>query len=189
MPGLYIIGALAGYPLIKQAMNQGFEVIEHLLGRVVAPADHDILAAKFRILRGGQDVERMVSQIRKGLPLFREVQTLALRELLLVSRIVTPAKGAAIFARGDYRSSIFNIMKGEVRLEADGGSPMILRGGQLLGEMSLVSGRPHETSAWPERIASCWRRRTAQSASCCEPRNRYAATSTRCMRFAPCDCS
>jgi Fe-S-cluster-containing hydrogenase component 2/thioredoxin reductase/CRP-like cAMP-binding protein len=146
VPGLYVIGALAGYPLIKQAMNQGFEVVEHLLGRAVAPADHDILRDKFRILRGGDDVERIVNLIHKGLPLFRGIQMLALRELLLVSRIVTPAKGSSIFARGDYASSIFNVLRGEAHLGA-GGTPMILRGGQLLGEMSLISGRPHETSA------------------------------------------
>ena len=29
---LYCLGALIGYPLIKQAMNQGYEVIEHILG-------------------------------------------------------------------------------------------------------------------------------------------------------------
>jgi thioredoxin reductase/Fe-S-cluster-containing hydrogenase component 2/CRP-like cAMP-binding protein len=147
VPGLFVIGALAGYPLIKQAMNQGFEVVEYLLGRTVAPADHDILASKFKALRGGDDVERIVSLIHKGLPLFREVQMLALREVLLVSTIVTPAKGSSIFARGDYASSIFNVLKGEVHLDAGGGPPMVLRGGQLLGEMSLVSGRPHETSA------------------------------------------
>ena len=27
VPGLYIVGALGGYPLIKQAMNQGYEVV------------------------------------------------------------------------------------------------------------------------------------------------------------------
>jgi thioredoxin reductase/Fe-S-cluster-containing hydrogenase component 2/CRP-like cAMP-binding protein len=147
VPGLYVIGALAGYPLIKQAMNQGFELVEHLLGRTVAPADHDILREKFRILRGGDDVERIVNLVHKGLPIFRGIQMLALRELLLVSRIVTPAKGSSIFARGDYASSVFNVLRGEVHLEAGGGAPMILRGGQLLGEMSLISGRPHETSA------------------------------------------
>jgi thioredoxin reductase/Fe-S-cluster-containing hydrogenase component 2 len=147
VPGLFIIGALAGYPLIKQAMNQGFEVVEHLLGRAVAPADHDILAAKFKILRGGEDVERIVNLVHKGLPLFRDIQMLALRELLLVSTVITPAKGSSIFARGDYASSIFNVLKGEVHLQAGGGAPMTLRGGQLLGEMSLISGRPHETSA------------------------------------------
>jgi thioredoxin reductase/Fe-S-cluster-containing hydrogenase component 2 len=147
VPGLYVIGALAGYPLIKQAMNQGFEVVEQLLGRTVAPADHDILRAKFRILRGGNEVERIVSLIHKGLPLFRDIQMLALRELLLVSTIITPAKGSSIFARGDYASSVFNVLRGEVHLEAGGGAPMILRGGQLIGEMSLISGRPHETAA------------------------------------------
>jgi thioredoxin reductase/Fe-S-cluster-containing hydrogenase component 2/CRP-like cAMP-binding protein len=147
VPGLYVIGALAGYPLIKQAMNQGFEVVEQLLGRAVAPADHDVLRAKFRILRGGADVERIVNVLHKGLPIFRDIQLLALRELLLVSTIVTPARGQNIFARGDYASSVFNVMRGEVHLEAGGGPPMILRGGQLLGEMSLISGRPHETSA------------------------------------------
>ena len=32
VPGLYIIGALAGYPLIKQCLNQGYEVVEYILG-------------------------------------------------------------------------------------------------------------------------------------------------------------
>ena len=32
VPGLYIVGALGGYPLIKQAMNQGYEVVEYILG-------------------------------------------------------------------------------------------------------------------------------------------------------------
>src|SRR5262249_38666705 len=33
VPGLYIVGALGGYPLIKQAMNQGYEVVETIMGR------------------------------------------------------------------------------------------------------------------------------------------------------------
>ena len=41
--GLYVIGALGGYPLIKQAMNQGFEVAEFVAGNDVQPADHGIL--------------------------------------------------------------------------------------------------------------------------------------------------
>ncbi len=47
MKGLYIIGALGGYPLIKQAMNQGYEVVEFALGRDVAPADEPLLQKKF----------------------------------------------------------------------------------------------------------------------------------------------
>ncbi len=41
--GLYIIGSLAGYPLIKQAMNQGYDVIEFINGNSIRPADHPLL--------------------------------------------------------------------------------------------------------------------------------------------------
>ena len=33
IPGLYIIGDLAGAPVIKLAMAQGFEVIEHIAAK------------------------------------------------------------------------------------------------------------------------------------------------------------
>jgi CRP-like cAMP-binding protein len=46
-----------------------------------------------------------------------------------------------------YSSSVFNILRGEVHLSMGDGPPMTLRAGQLLGEMALISGRPHETSA------------------------------------------
>ena len=46
VPGLYIIGALGGYPLIKQAMNQGYEVAEYIAGNDILPADHEVLAAE-----------------------------------------------------------------------------------------------------------------------------------------------
>src|SRR6185437_11347165 len=61
--------------------------------------------------------------------------------------ILTPAKGTQLFTRGVYSSSVFNILRGEVYLNAGDGPPMTLRSGQLLGEMALISGRPHETSA------------------------------------------
>jgi Fe-S-cluster-containing dehydrogenase component/CRP-like cAMP-binding protein/thioredoxin reductase len=145
--GLFVIGALAGFPLIKQAMNQGYEVVEFLLGHTVQPADHDILAAKFRVLRNGQDVDATIRRIHAIVRLFRDVKELALREVLLTSRILTPAKGTRLFARGAYSSSIFNVLNGEVHQIAGDGPPMSLRAGQLFGEMGLISGRPHETSA------------------------------------------
>ena len=46
VPGLYIIGALGGYPLIKQAMNQGYEVVEYIRGNPVEPADEPLLKDK-----------------------------------------------------------------------------------------------------------------------------------------------
>lgn len=145
--GLYVIGALAGFPLIKQAMNQGYEVVEHLLGRTVKPADHEILAAVFRRLRNGNDVDATLHKIHGTVRAFRDVKELALRELILSSTILTPAKGTQLFTRGVYSSSVFNILRGEVHLSVGDGPPMTLRAGQLLGEMALISGRPHETGA------------------------------------------
>ena len=43
VPGLYAIGALAGYPLIKQCLNQGYEVIQTIAGSPVEPADEQLL--------------------------------------------------------------------------------------------------------------------------------------------------
>lgn len=145
--GLYVIGALAGFPLIKQAMNQGYEVVEHLLGRTVKPADHEILAMVFARLRNGHDVDSTLRKIHASVRVFRDVKELALRELMLSSTLLTPAKGTRLFTRGVYSSSVFNILRGEVYLSAGDGTPMTLRAGQLLGEMALISGRPHETSA------------------------------------------
>ncbi len=146
VPGLYIVGSLAGYPLIKQAMNQGYEVVEHLLGRPVQPADHDILAERLRPLSAGASVDQSLARIGASVRLFRDVKELALREVLLTSRILTPTRGTQLFARGAYSSNIFNIIQGEVQLDGDG-PPMTLRAGQMFGENCLVSGRPHEASA------------------------------------------
>lgn len=56
VPGLYIIGALGGYPLIKQAMNQGYEVVEYIQGNIVEPADEPLLKDKFRNFTGAKNV-------------------------------------------------------------------------------------------------------------------------------------
>jgi thioredoxin reductase/Fe-S-cluster-containing dehydrogenase component len=150
VPGVFIIGALAGYPLIKQAMNQGYEVIEHVLGNAVEPADHGVLQKKLGALRiaGGRvGVDQALSAIQQRIRMFRDVKTLGLRELAIVSRIVGPKQGVRLFNRGDYAQSIYNILDGEVHLYADNVRLMTLRRGQVLGEMSLISGRPADVTA------------------------------------------
>jgi len=150
VPGVFVIGALAGYPLIKQAMNQGYEVIEHLLGNAVEPADHGVLQKKLGGLRigGGRvGVDQALAAIQQRVHLFREVKPMALRELAIVSRIVSPKFKSPIFNRGDYSTTIYNILDGEVHLYADNVRLMTLRRGQVFGEMSLISGRPHDVTA------------------------------------------
>ena len=57
VPGLYVIGALAGYPLIKHCMNQGYDAVEYICGNTqLTPADEPILEKKFAGLPGSKSV-------------------------------------------------------------------------------------------------------------------------------------
>ncbi|NNF66814.1 MAG: NAD(P)-binding domain-containing protein, partial [Gammaproteobacteria bacterium] len=92
VPGLYIIGALGGYPLIKQAMNQGYETIEYILGNEIGPADEPLLEEKFSGLPFGLDVSGTLKLIQERIPLFTELNSLLFREFMLGSEIRTPVR-------------------------------------------------------------------------------------------------
>ena len=141
VPGLYVIGALGGYPLIKQAMNQGFEVVEFIAGNDIQPADHGILEQKFASLPFSLGVDETLALIRERIPLFADVNGLVLRELVLASEISTPQAGDIIFRKNDYTNSFITIVQGEVDVETDDGKSIRLNQGQFFGEMSLLSGR------------------------------------------------
>jgi thioredoxin reductase/Fe-S-cluster-containing hydrogenase component 2/CRP-like cAMP-binding protein len=147
VPGLYIIGALAGYPLIKQAMNQGYDVVERLLGNTVEPADHPILEAKLRSAPLGHDVDEALALISERVRLFRGIAPLALRELVVASTVRVPESGYEVSVRGEYRNSVFNILQGEVYLYVPGAVTMVVGEGQIFGALSLISGRPSEATA------------------------------------------
>jgi len=139
--GLYVIGALGGYPLIKQAMNQGYEVVEFIKGNDILPADHSLLEEKFRQLPFGKDVDGTLALIRERIPLFNDVNGLVLRELVLASELLTPNPGDVVFRKNDYTNSFLTILDGEVEIETDSGKTIRLGQGQFFGEMSLLSGR------------------------------------------------
>lgn len=146
VPGLYVIGALGGYPLIKQAMNQGYEVVEYLLGRAIEPADHPLLAARFATLPFGLGVNETLRLMQERIPLFRDVNSLVFRELVLGSEVRVPAPGEVIFRRNDYTNTFFTIINGSVEVELPGagdapGQRIRLGTGEFFGEMSLLSGR------------------------------------------------
>src|SRR5260221_13149151 len=52
VPGIFLVGAAAGSDLIKLGMNQGYEVIEHLMGREVEPADEAVLTERLPYWEG-----------------------------------------------------------------------------------------------------------------------------------------
>ncbi len=141
--GMYVIGALGGYPLIKQAMNQGYEVVETILGREVRPADHPLLEEKFRALPFGLDVDATLHLIQQRVPLYREINPLQFREFMLGSSVQRPEAGSTVFRRNDYTDTFFVVLDGEVEVELGEDQTYRLRlaAGQFFGEMSLLSGR------------------------------------------------
>ena len=139
--GLYIIGALAGYPLIKQAMNQGYEVVETILGNDILPADHALIAAKVATITGERSVDDTLSAIQQTIPIFSEVNPLLFRELMLDSEIHTPSAGNVIFKKDDYSNSFYSVFAGEVQIEISEDLTVSAFAGQFFGELSLLSGR------------------------------------------------
>lgn len=143
VPGLYIIGALGGYPLIKQAMNQGYEAVEYIEGNEIKPADEPLLEERFAVL-GDVEVADVLALIRENIPMFSELNALLLRELMIEATIHRPKTGDVVFARNDYTNSFFTVVDGEVAIELDpedSSKVVVLGQGQFFGEMGLLSGR------------------------------------------------
>ncbi len=156
VPGLFVIGALGGYPLIKQAMNQGYEVVETIMGRAVESVDEPLLLARFagilkkRPALGG--VAGVLDLVRSSVPLLAGLSGLQLRELMLESELHLPEAGSVIFQRNDYTNSFFSIVSGTVKIvgEAQGAAApteFALSAGQFFGEMGLISGRRRSATA------------------------------------------
>ncbi len=143
VPGLYIIGALAGYPLIKQGINQGYEVIEHILGNPVEAADTALLREKFATFCSDRGIEDVLDKIQRSVPLLRLLNSLQLRELILESNILLPAPGDTIFERNDYSTSFFFVIEGELEMliDEDDIPDDTFKSGEFFGEMGLLSGR------------------------------------------------
>lgn len=143
VPGLYVIGAVAGYNLIKQGMNQGYEVIEHILGHEIKPVDEPLLSEKLRVLPGA--VDERLADIAGAIPLLAKVPKQPLRELILQSTVHHLPGGAVVFKENDFTDSLYMILEGGVAVsmstQPHGSPPFRLPRGAFFGEMSLLSGR------------------------------------------------
>ncbi|MGH7805097.1 MAG: cyclic nucleotide-binding domain-containing protein, partial [Candidatus Binatia bacterium] len=154
VPGIFLTGAVAGYPLIKHCLNQGYEVVEYILGNYVEPADEPLLREKFTGLEGS--VNDILAKIQATLPVFAELTTIQLREFLVDSKLQHPKPGEVIFRRNDFSDTFFSILEGSVEAVAPATnadrdsaagrgvaseSRFPVSKGQYFGEMSLVSGR------------------------------------------------
>ena len=181
--GVYIIGALAGFPLIKQAMNQGYDVIEFIRGNKIKPADYPLLEYQFHVMPFEREPDDLLALFQQRIPMFRELNSLGFRELIFESNIMVsypegallseaeeklkalhqqladknPAPRTArlikagdyLYRQGDYATSLFTIVEGEVTLESPNPDfvDRQLSRGQFFGESSLISGQPRIESA------------------------------------------
>ena len=144
IPGLYIVGALAGYPLIKHCLNQGYEVVEYILGHAIPPADEPLIQEKLDRARINMSVSELLAAVRETLPLYNSLTTLQIREFLIHSELHQLKPGDIIFRRNDYTNSLYSVLQGEVGIEIDPEKPnelVTLGPGQFFGEMGLISGR------------------------------------------------
>ncbi|MEC7641839.1 MAG: NAD(P)-binding domain-containing protein [Nitrospinota bacterium] len=137
--GLYLIGSLIGYPLIKQAINQGHEVIEHILGNAIEPADQVLINAKLQHMSG--EVNDNLEMIRNSLPLFSKLSEPQFRELIAESTVHLKKEDDLIFMKDDFTDTFFSIVIGEAKVELDSKRSIPILTGSFFGEIGLLSGR------------------------------------------------
>jgi CRP-like cAMP-binding protein/thioredoxin reductase/Fe-S-cluster-containing hydrogenase component 2 len=151
IPGLFVIGALAGYPLIKHCMNQGYDVIEYIAGNAaLKPADEPILEKILKGLPGNRTVDQWITFIRDRVEILRSLSTLQMREFLLWCKVSHYIAGATIFEREDTESSLFGVVTGSVLVELGSRNPAVtieVREGSIFGEIGVLSGRPRGATA------------------------------------------
>ncbi|MCC7394083.1 MAG: cyclic nucleotide-binding domain-containing protein [Sphingomonadaceae bacterium] len=144
-PGIFVIGALAGYPLIKHCMNQGHDVVEFIAGNTdLRPVDEKLLSQKFAGLPGNRSVDEWLDFLGSRVAIFADVSPLQLREFMLDSETRAYRAGDVIFERNEPGSSLFAIADGSVLVEVDAQDPsrtVPIETGSIFGEVGLISGR------------------------------------------------
>jgi cGMP-dependent protein kinase 2 len=158
-PGIFVIGALAGYPLIKHCMNQGHDVVEFINGNTtLKPADEPILEAKFVGLPGRRDVSEWLEFLRSNISILEGMNPLQMREFMLDSDARFYRKGEVIFERDAPGSSLFAIAQGGVHVLIDKNDPsktVPIGAGSIFGEVGLISGRKRGATIVAAEDAIC----------------------------------
>ena len=145
VPGLFIVGALGGYPLIKQAMNQGYEVVQTINQLPVVQVDEPILRERLAGWQKSKSISEILDEVLARVDLFKSLTKLQAREILMESNSRQYKAGEVIFKKNDYTNTFFTILEGSVDIvfEKEGEKPQVisLPAGNFFGEMGLVSGR------------------------------------------------
>ncbi|MEO0367930.1 MAG: NAD(P)-binding domain-containing protein [Pseudomonadota bacterium] len=146
--GMYVIGALGGYPLIKQAMNQGYEVVEYILGNDIEPADHPLLVEAFDGLPYDQSVAETLEYLQAASPIYQGINPLTFREFILDSKVQKREPGDALCVKGEFTDTFFVVVDGSAYVSLPGVGNFYFNRGDFFGEQSLISGRRRTASVF-----------------------------------------
>jgi CRP-like cAMP-binding protein/Fe-S-cluster-containing hydrogenase component 2/thioredoxin reductase len=156
VPGLFLVGAVTGRDLIKLGVNQGYEVVEHILGNEVEPADEEVLKRRLPYWSG--TVRQRMADLRDEIPLFAAADEELLREVLLSVEVREYPDGEVILRQNDYSDTFLVVTAGEIDIvvASQAGEERrvaTLRAGNFFGEMSLISGRRRNATAIARGLA------------------------------------
>ena len=154
VPGLFIAGALGGYPLIKQGLNQGYEIVQSIYQLPVVQVDEPILRERLNGWFKNKKISEILDDVIQSVELFGSITKLQVRELLMDSQVRVMKNNEVIFNKNDYTNTFFTILEGsvaiEIGMEGGGLGKVTLSKGAFFGEMGLVSGRRRTASVIAE---------------------------------------
>lgn len=104
VPGLFVIGSLAGYPLIKQGMNQGYDVVSFIFGDLIEPVEYGLLEKQFQYLPFALTVDQTTRLFRQRIPMFNEMNLLQFRELIIESNLMVCYQEEEVYQRESQRA-------------------------------------------------------------------------------------
>ena len=137
VPGLYVIGALAGFPLIKHGLKQGVEAVEHIIGNRGHATDDRAFLQKLKRAGGADFVARMRQQI----PLFGRVGIRPMCEFLLHAKLRRVTPGEIVYRESAYTSQLYWVAEGELTLENAEGARIQIAPGDVAGAVEFCGGQ------------------------------------------------
>ncbi|NRB38963.1 MAG: NAD(P)-binding domain-containing protein [Pseudomonadales bacterium] len=151
--GLFVLGALSGTPLIKQAMNQAHDCICLIAGKAKKPLENLLIEHKLHQHNINSSTEIFVQHLQKITPLFTSLSFLDMREILLQAEISNLAQNSVIFEHHQFSDELLLVVEGETGLKANNAhieadkQSFIVKPGGFFGESALLTGQAHNITA------------------------------------------
>ncbi|MGA1371223.1 MAG: cyclic nucleotide-binding domain-containing protein [Pseudomonadales bacterium] len=167
VPGLYIVGSLSGCPLIKQAMNQGQDVVDYIAGNDIKPADHELVAGRLGNLYPDLSPDETLALLQASSPLTTALSPITFRELIIESQLIVSGRrargldapssdgrgplalraGTELLAPGDFVNAFYLVVEGNLLIRRYPDADWEQAGpGSFFGESCLFAGRPQGSS-------------------------------------------